>query len=229
MNIIELKEVNKIYGKSNYLVSALKNINLTVKKGEFTAIMGPSASGKSTLLNIIGCMDIPSSGEYFLNGISVKSKKNSQLSNIRNHTVSFVFQNFALLKDYSIYENIELPLLHRRISNKQKKDKIMHFASKLGIEDILRKKPHQTSGGQQQRAAIARALVSDAEVILADEPTGALDQRTGEEILLLFKQINSEGKTVIIVTHDNKITKYSNRMVSIRDGEIIKDQLMLQM
>ncbi|SHN72455.1 ABC transporter ATP-binding protein [Desulfitobacterium chlororespirans] len=221
MNIIELKEIYKIYGKSDYRTIALNNINLAIEKGDFLAIMGPSGSGKSTFLNILGCMDVPTSGEYYLNGVLTNSQSDRALSNIRNHTVSFIFQNFALLKDYSLYENIELPLLHRKIPAKQKKEKIMHYASKLGINSILRKKPQETSGGQQQRAAIARALVCESEVILADEPTGALDQKTGENLLLLLKQINQEGKTILIVTHDNKTANYANKIITINDGEIV--------
>ena len=220
MSIIELKEIDKIYGKSDYKNIALNNINLQIDKGEFVAIMGPSGSGKSTLLNILGCMDVPSSGEYYLNGVLTNSKSNRELSYIRNNIVSFVFQNFALLKDYSLYENIELPLLHRRMQAKQRKEKIMHYASKLGISDILRKKPPETSGGQQQRAAIARALVCESEIILADEPTGALDRKTGEDLLLLLKQINQEGKTIIAVTHDSNTANYSNRIIYINDGQI---------
>ncbi len=221
MNIIELKEIYKIYGKSDYRTIALNNINLAIEKGDFLAIMGPSGSGKSTFLNILGCMDVPTSGEYYLNGVLTNSQSDRALSNIRNHTVSFIFQNFALLKDYSLYENIELPLLHRKIPSKQKKEKIMHYASKLGINSILRKKPQETSGGQQQRAAIARALVCESEVILADEPTGALDQKTGENLLLLLKQINQEGKTILIVTHDSKTANYANKIITINDGEIV--------
>ncbi|ACL21818.1 ABC transporter related [Desulfitobacterium hafniense DCB-2] len=221
MNIIELKEIYKIYGKSDYRTIALNNINLAIEKGDFLAIMGPSSSGKSTFLNILGCMDVPTSGEYYLNGVLINSQSDRALSNIRNHTVSFIFQNFALLKDYSLYENIELPLLHRKIPSKQKKEKIMHYSSKLGINSILRKKPQETSGGQQQRAAIARALVCESEVILADEPTGALDQKTGENLLLLLKQINQEGKTILIVTHDSKTANYANKIITINDGEIV--------
>ncbi|WP_019850741.1 ABC transporter ATP-binding protein [Desulfitobacterium sp. PCE1] len=221
MNIIELKEIYKIYGKSDYRTIALNNINLAIEKGDFLAIMGPSGSGKSTFLNILGCMDVPTSGEYYLNGVLTNSQSDRALSYIRNHTVSFIFQNFALLKDYSLYENIELPLLHRKIPAKQKKEKIMYYASKLEISSILRKKPQETSGGQQQRAAIARALVCESEVILADEPTGALDQKTGENLLLLLKQINQEGKTILIVTHDSKTANYANRIITINDGEIV--------
>lgn len=221
MNIIELKNISKVYGKKDYQTIALKRINLSIEKGEFLAVMGASGSGKSTFLNILGCIDVPTSGEYLLQGILTNSKSEKELSNIRNYTVSFIFQNFALLNDYSLYENIELPLLHRKISARQKKEKIMLYASRLGISDILRKKPHETSGGQQQRAAIARALVCESEIILADEPTGALDQKTGEDLLQFLKQLNQEGKTIIVVTHDSKTANYANKIITIADGQII--------
>lgn len=221
MNIIELKDISKIYGKHDYQTIALNHINLSIEKGEFLAIMGASGSGKSTFLNILGCIDVPTSGEYYLNDVLTNSKSEKELSNIRNYTVSFIFQNFALLNDYSLYDNIELPLLHRKISARQKKEKIMHYASRLGINDILRKKPHETSGGQQQRAAIARALVCESEIILADEPTGALDQKTGEDLLQLLKQINQEGKTILVVTHDSKTANYASKIITINDGRII--------
>lgn len=223
MNLIQLEDITKIYGKGPSRVIALQNISLNINQSEMLSIMGPSGSGKSTLLNILGCMDIPTSGSYYLNGELVNTKSNLELSRIRNSTVSFVFQHFALLKDYSVYDNIELPLLHRRMSNKSKKEKILYYSTKLGIEKLINKKPYQISGGQQQRVAIARALVSDANIILADEPTGALDQKTGEELLQLLKSINKENKTIIIVTHDNKVAQYCDRKVYISDGRIIED------
>jgi putative ABC transport system ATP-binding protein len=188
--------------------------------------MGPSGSGKSTLLNIIGCMDIPSKGEYFLKGKALNGLSNTELSRVRNQTVSFVFQHFALLKDYTVYENIELPLTCRKISGKQKKEKINYYMSRLDIQKLARKKPTQISGGQQQRVAIARALVSDADIILADEPTGALDQKTGKELLILLSEINKEGKTVIIVTHDSRVADYTQRRIGISDGKIVQDILL---
>jgi putative ABC transport system ATP-binding protein len=223
VSIIELKDIKKIYGKDESSTVALEKINLLVEPGEFISVIGPSGSGKSTLLNIIGCMDTPTAGEYFLNGINLKNYSNFKLSLIRNHTISFVFQHFALLKDYTIYENIELPLLYRGFSEKKKKNLISYYMTRLGIESLARKKPTQVSGGQQQRAAIARALVSDAEIILADEPTGALDQKTGTELLGLLKEINKEGKTIIIVTHDPNVANITHRKISISDGIIIKD------
>lgn len=177
MSIIELRNVVKIYGKGENSTIALDNINLKIENGEFISIMGPSGSGKSTLLNIVGCMDILSSGEYLLKEKTLKNLSNKDLSKIRNQTVSFVFQHFALLKDYNVYENIDLPLTCRKMSGKARKEKINYYMSRLGIEKLAKKKPAQISGGQQQRVAIARALVSDADIILADEPTGALDQK----------------------------------------------------
>lgn len=220
MNLIELKNISKIYGKNESETIALNKINISVKKGDLLAIMGPSGSGKSTLLNIIGCMDIPSSGEYYLKNNLINNLSNKQLSKIRNLTISFVFQHFALMKDYTVYDNIELPLVYRKLSKKNKKDLVIKYASYLGIENQLYKKPHELSGGQQQRVAIARALVSESEIILADEPTGALDQKTGQELLILLKKINKQGKTIIIVTHDQKIASYCNRTITLNDGKI---------
>lgn len=226
MSIIELKNVVKVYGKGDCSTLALDNVNLNIEDGEFVSIMGPSGSGKSTLLNIIGCMDIPSNGEYFLKGKALNGLSNTELSKVRNQTVSFVFQHFALLKDYTVYENIELPLTCRKISRRQIKEKINYYMSRLDIQKLAKKKPTQISGGQQQRVAIARALVSDANIILADEPTGALDQKTGKELLILLSEINKEGKTVIIVTHDPNIADYTQRRIDINDGKIVQDILL---
>lgn len=223
MKLIELNNITKIYGSKDAKVVALDNINLTIEQGEMVSIMGPSGSGKTTLLSIIGCMDTATTGEYYIKGTLVSTKSNLELSKIRNSTISFVFQHFALMKDYSIYENIELPLVYRKMSSKAKKERIMYYCRKLGIQDLVNKKPSQISGGQQQRVAIARALSSEAEIILADEPTGALDQKTGEELLDLLKNINREDKTIIIVTHDSKVSEYCNRKLFIRDGKIITD------
>lgn len=221
MDIIKLKNINKIYGKNDSELTALKNINLNIQKGEFIAIMGHSGSGKSTLLNVIGCMDIPTDGEYYLNNKLINNLSNNELSKIRNTTISFVFQHFALIKEYSVYDNIELPLTYRKISIKEKKDLILNYSRKLDIDDKLSKKPTELSGGQQQRVAICRALVSNAEIILADEPTGALDSNTGKSILELLKELNKEGKTIIIVTHDAKIASYCDRTIIINDGILI--------
>lgn len=223
MDIINLKNINKIYGKNESELIALKDINITVKKGEFLAFMGTSGSGKSTLLNIIGCMDIPTSGEYYLDSMLIKNLSNNELSKIRNLTVSFIFQHFALIKDYTVYDNIELPLIHRKIPSKEKKDLILKYSERLGIRDKLYKKPTELSGGQQQRVAICRALVSNSQIILADEPTGALDSKTGKSILDLLKEINKEGKTIILVTHDQTIAESCNRIIQLEDGNIVSD------
>jgi len=218
MSIIELKDITKTYGKDESKTEALKNVNLKIDEGDFISIMGPSGSGKSTLLNILGCMDVATSGEYTLDGKVIKGLKDGELSKIRNNTISFVFQHFALLKDYTVYDNIELSLNCRRMKKSSKKEIITEYMKKLGIEELAKKKVTQISGGQQQRVAIARALVTNSKVILADEPTGALDQKTGEELLEILKQINKDGKTVIIVTHDKKVADCTKRKLEIVDG-----------
>ena len=220
MSIIELRNIGKMYNEKKAGVTALKNVNLVIEKGDFIAIMGPSGSGKSTLLNIIGCMDIPTQGEYYLDGKLVSELKNSELSKIRNRKLSFIFQNFALMKDYNVYDNVELPLMYRDMSNKEKRNKVLSYLRKLGIEDKVKSKPMELSGGQQQRVAIARALVSDADIILADEPTGALDSKNGRELMELITEINKQGKTVIIVTHDENIASYCDKKIIIEDGKI---------
>lgn len=222
MQLIELKDVTKIYGKDDWKTVALKNVSLSINSGEFVAIMGASGSGKSTLLNVIGCMDIPTKGEYLLKGKKVNDLSNKELSIIRNSTVSFIFQHFALMKEYSVYDNVELPLSFRKISKKVKKETVFKYLKRLGIEEKVSKKPNQLSGGQQQRVAIARALCSESEIILADEPTGALDQKSGSELMELLTEINKEGKTVIIITHDPIVAAYCKRVITISDGEIIK-------
>lgn len=223
MSIIKIDSLTKIYGKDTFTTLALDNVNLQIDKGEFISIMGPSGSGKTTLLNIIGCMDTGTNGEYWLDKVNVSSISNNKLWEVRRKYISFVFQHFALLKDYTIYENIELPLLYRGLSERKRKEKIMYYMSRLGIEELAKKKPAFVSGGQQQRVAIARALVSEASVILADEPTGSLDQKTGEELLNLLKDINQENKTVILVTHDMNVAKYTDRIINIADGKITND------
>jgi putative ABC transport system ATP-binding protein len=219
MSIIELQNIGKTYGKGESATEALKDINLRIECGEFWSIMGPSGSGKSTLLNILGCMDIPTSGTYLLNGEIVNTLKNEQLSVVRNKTISFVFQHFALLNDYSVYDNIMLPLNCRKMSAGEKKKRVKYYMKRLGIEQLAKKHPTQISGGQQQRVAIARALVTEPEIILADEPTGALDQKTGAELMKLLQEINDEGKTIILVTHDAKVAGMAKKQLFIQDGK----------
>lgn len=219
MTIIELKNINKTYGKGESATVALTDVNLKIQEGEFWAIMGPSGSGKSTLLNILGCMDVPSSGDYLLKGKKLSQSTPNQLSRIRNQTVSFIFQQFVLLNDYNIYDNIELPLLCQKLSKKERKDRVQYYMERLGIQSLARKKPTQISGGQQQRVAIARALVTKADIILADEPTGALDQKTGQELMALLREINKEGKTILLVTHDEKVASVAKKQIHIQDGK----------
>lgn len=221
MSLIELKNISKVYGKGESATMALSNVNLKVEKGEYWSIMGPSGSGKSTLLNILGCMDTATEGEYLLKGENVGKLTRNQLSRVRNKVVSFVFQNFALLNDYTVYENIEIPLHCQKISNREKKDRIGYYMSRLGIEDLYKKKPTQISGGQQQRVAIARAMVTKADIILADEPTGALDQKTGKELLALLQEINREGKTILLVTHDAAVADTAEKHLMIEDGKCL--------
>ena len=219
MVVAELKNIGKIYGKGEASTEALRGIELKIEKGDFWAIIGPSGSGKSTLLNILGCIDIPTSGEYFLNGQLVNKFTNSQLSAARNETISFIFQYFALLNEYTVCENIMLPLNCRKISVREKKQLVNYYMKRLGIEGLSKKKPTQISGGQQQRVAIARALVTKPDIILADEPTGALDRKTGEEVMKTLHEINAEGKTIVVVTHDMEVAKAAKKQFYIEDGD----------
>ncbi len=221
MSMIELKDIGKIYGKGDAKTEALKHINWTVEEGEFWSIVGPSGSGKTTLLNVLGCMDKPTSGEYLLGGKRVDTLSQKELSKIRNARLSFVFQQFALIHEYSVYDNIELPLLCRRMPHKKKKQLIHKYASYLGIEDLLKKKVTQISGGQQQRVAIARALVAETDLILADEPTGALDQNTGKELMQVLQDLNKQGKTIILVTHNPEIAEMTGKTLEICDGQCL--------
>ncbi|MBD5137286.1 MAG: ABC transporter ATP-binding protein [Lachnospiraceae bacterium] len=221
--MIELKNVSKIYKNGNECTKAADEINLVINEGEFIAIMGSSGSGKSTLLNIIGCMDEITSGEYFLNNIPIHGKKMQKLHKIRRENISFVFQNFALMNHYSVYENVEIPLIAQNIKKKERKRIIEEKLKLLGIDELKGKLPTQISGGQQQRCAIARALAADNNIILADEPTGALDKRTGLEIMDILISINrTQKKTVIIVTHDEKIAEKADRIIRIEDGRIYR-------
>lgn len=219
--MIELKNISKRYSFGSGSENALSDIFLKINDGEFVAIMGTSGSGKSTLLNIIGCMDKPTSGEYFLNERNVLELNPRELSEIRKSKITFVFQNFALMEKYTAYENIELPLVNRRVPAKKRRQIVENSAARLGITDQLRKKPKQMSGGQQQRTALARALASGADIILADEPTGALDKKNGIELMEIFKSLNVDGKTIIIVTHDAATAEYADRIITISDGRII--------
>ena len=215
--MIQLANVAKGFGKNNF--SALKDINLTIEKGEMIAIMGPSGSGKSTLLNIIGLIDSPSSGKYFLDGMDTSTLK-SNYHKYRNMEVGFVFQNFSLLDDYTVVENVMLPLVYRRISHKKRMKISKEMLKMVGLERHINKYPYELSGGEQQRTAIARALAQDTKIILADEPTGALDQENGKKIMSILKEINKQGRTVLVVTHDQKVAAYCQRTIRLLDGNI---------
>lgn len=221
MDIISLNDIKKIYGEDNAKTYALKGIKLDVKEGDMIAIMGTSGSGKSTLLNIIGCIDKPTEGEYILNENNVHNFTQAQLALARNRYFGFVFQSFNLLNDYNIIDNVSIPLLYSKKFDGSMKRTAIEMLEKVGLKDQLKKMPSELSGGQQQRVAIARALVNNPRIILADEPTGALDKKTSIEIMELFKEINLTGKTIIIVTHDNEVANYCSKIIKIEDGIII--------
>ena len=220
MSFIELKNINKSFGKGEGIIEALKGIDLSIEKGEMVAIMGPSGSGKSTLLNILGFLDKPNEGNYIYNGKETKNFSDKYLANTRNKNIGFVVQNFALIEDYTVYENIEIPLIYGNVSKSKRKKIINELLIKFHIEDKKNKLPKELSGGQNQRVAIIRALVNNPEVILADEPTGALDQKTGKEVIELFRKLNNEKKTVIIITHDINVANMCDRTIHIIDGRI---------
>lgn len=219
--MIRLVNIKKKYVGSNIDVNAVNGISLEIEDGEMVAIMGSSGSGKTTLLNIIGCMDTAPEGEYYYNERPVHTYKNKEADDFRRENIGFVFQNFALIKDYTVRENVDVPLRARNIKKKDRRRLTDEMLEKVGIYEYRDTTPTKISGGQQQRCAIARALVSGASVILADEPTGALDSKTGQEIMDLLKAINSEGKTVIIVTHDEKIASQAQRIIRIEDGKVV--------
>lgn len=225
--MIKITNVCKYYGKGKDKFQALKGINLEIKEGEFVAIMGPSGSGKSTLMNIIGLLDKNFDGSYKLNDIEVKDYNDEKLSLYRNESIGFVFQSFNLLPRLNAFRNIELPLLYGpRISKSERQDRVLKALENVELISHKNNLPKEMSGGQKQRIAIARALVNRPSFILADEPTGALDSKTGKSIMELFVKLHSEGKTIIIVTHDKNIASYADRLITILDGTILKDEVL---
>lgn len=220
---IILKNINKVYGQDESKLHVLKSINLSISSGEMVCIMGPSGSGKSTLLNIIGCLDKANSGEYFVNGRNAQGLVNKELAKLRNKTFGFVVQYFGLLDDYTVYENIRIPLEYAKIPRKKQKLLVDDIMDKLKIKDKYNKTPVSLSGGQNQRVAIARALVNNPDIILADEPTGALDRKMSDEVMELLLELNNEGKTIIVVTHDEKVAKKCRRVVLLEDGMLKYD------
>lgn len=221
--LIELIDLYKIYKMGEEEVRANDGINLSIMKGEFVAIVGKSGSGKSTAMNIIGALDVPTSGRYVLNGIDVSRMVDDELAAIRNRMIGFIFQQYHLLPKLSVLENVELPLLYAGVSAGQRKERAMEALKKVGIEDKWNKKPKQLSGGQQQRVSIARALAGDPSLILADEPTGALDSRTSKEVLSFLKQLHGQGNTIVLITHDNSVALEAERIVKLYDGKIVFD------
>lgn len=216
--IIDMRKINKGYMLGTETVPVLKNVDFQVNKGEFVAILGPSGSGKTTLMNIIGCMDVCDDGEYFLEGQPIHDMQEKELGMIRNQKIGFVFQNYQLISTYDILQNIMMPLVVRGMSTKEAEEKCMPIIEMLGISHRLRHKPSELSGGQKQRASIARALVGQPALLLADEPTGALDTNSGKDVLALFKQLHQLGNTIVMITHDLNVAKSAERIVHIIDG-----------
>lgn len=223
--ILELSNIYKDYYQEEMIVPVLKDINLSVEEGEYLAIMGPSGSGKTTLMNLIGCLDRPTKGDYFLEGEDVSGYKDKELSDVRLNSIGFVFQNFHLLPKLSALDNVALPLSYAGIPLKERKDIAKKALERVGLGDRIDFMPNQLSGGQKQRVAIARALVNNPKIVLADEPTGALDSKSGVAVMELFRQLNDEGVTVIMITHNAEIAEYAKRIIYIFDGEIVKEKI----
>ncbi len=220
MAVVELKQITKAYGAGENRQTVLKDVDLSIEAGEYVTILGPSGSGKSTLMNIIGCLDIPSSGNYHLQHQDVSQLSEDELARIRNQEVGFIFQQFQLLPRLTVLQNIELPLIYAGVSPKERRRRSVDLLTRVGLGEKGSVYPHQLSGGQQQRVAIARALVTKPTLLLADEPTGSLDQKTGQQIMGLFHELADEGKTIVMITHDITIAKQAKRIVRIEDGQV---------
>ena len=221
-HLIELKDIYKIYPMGEETVHALDGVNITIDQGEFVAIVGSSGSGKSTAMNIIGCLDVPTSGTYHLGGVDVSTMEDDQQADIRNKMLGFIFQQYNLIPKLSVLENVELPLLYAGVPADQRRERAIRSLERVGLADKKKNLPSQLSGGQQ-RVSIARALAGDPSVILADEPTGALDSKTGREVLGFLKKLNREGDTVVLITHDNSIAVKADRIIRLQDGKVIYD------
>ena len=218
--MIKMENIRKVYNTGKIEVEALRGIDLHIKQGDFLTVIGPSGSGKSTLMNIMGCLDKPTTGEYIINGQNIKNMNDNTLSELRNKEIGFVFQNFNLLPYASAYENVEMPLLFAGVGGKKRKEKVVSILTKVGLADRMDHKPNELSGGQKQRVAIARALVNSPNIILADEPTGNLDTHSGVEIMELFVNLWKEGNTIIMITHDPRAKDYTDNFITITDGMI---------
>ncbi|MBP7072953.1 MAG: ABC transporter ATP-binding protein [Clostridia bacterium] len=224
--MIEICNMSKIYRIGKVAVKALDNISLCIKQHEFVSIVGPSGSGKSTLMNMIGCLDVPTSGEYRLDGMEVSGLTDDQLAFIRNHKIGFVFQGFNLIQKLNALENVELPLIYQGIPTRERYERSVEALKLVGLEDRAHHRPAELSGGQQQRVAIARALVGNPQIILADEPTGNLDSKSGKDIINMLKELHLKGSTIVLITHDNDIAMMAERIVRIQDGQINDDRMV---
>ena len=220
MHKIEISNVSLTYDDDGTVYNALNQMNFSVEQGEFVSIIGPSGSGKSTLMNIVGCLDLADEGEYFLDGQEIRTYKEDQLARIRNEKIGFVFQNFNLIGKMTAWDNIELPLIYQRLPRAQRKERVEEALRRVGLYDRRTHRPTELSGGQQQRVAIARAISTRPSLFLADEPTGNLDSRTGEEIMGIFRELHEEGNTIVLITHDPSIADKAQRQIRIRDGKV---------
>lgn len=222
--ILQIENLRRVFQVGSEEVHALKGVSFSINKGEFVSIMGSSGSGKSTMLNILGCLDTPTSGEYLIDGISVRERSKNDLADIRNRKIGFVFQSYNLLARTTALENVELPLIYNNsVSSLERRERAIHALEMVGLADRMSHTPNQLSGGQQQRVAIARAIVNDPVIILADEATGNLDTKTSYEIMSLFQELNEKGKTIAFVTHETDIAMFTSRIITLRDGHIISD------
>lgn len=222
--ILHMQNIYKSYYMGEEELEILHNVNLTIHSGEFVSILGPSGSGKSTMMNIIGCLDVPSAGKYTLSGNNIDDLNEIDLAKVRNKEIGFVFQSFQLLPRMTALQNVELPLIYSGVSASERKKRAQTMLERVGLADKLRNLPNQLSGGQQQRVAIARALVTEPTILLADEPTGALDQKTGEQVIALFEELNQDGRTIIMITHDTSIARHAKRVVKILDGHLSEQE-----